>query len=361
MPRPADLYAALSEASGRDVGKVMNSFTDQTGVPVVSAACRAGEGADASASFELRQEEYRTLDRKGPSNKLWHIPVCVVYEGAEKVERECMLLDSAEAKLDLGKRRAKGGGGACPTYFYANAGESGYDRIKLARADLDKLAKSGLGKLSDLERFGLVSNAWAGVWSGDLPASAYFDVLGNFKKESSRLVWREIIDSLYAADKAVVTDAARPAFAKYVRDLLGADRATPRLDDQKRRVRRAEALAGVGADRARVARQRRMGARAGQARGRSVARRSVPSRRRPCQSGAPRRCQATERRALRSSQVNASISAYARGARRGPVGAGRLRRAEIRRARARFHDQSHGQIGGPQVHPRSAQLAPRDP
>jgi aminopeptidase 2 len=59
------------------------------------------------------------------------------------------------------------------------------------------------------------------VWSGDLPAAAYFEVLGNFKKEPSRLVWREIIDSLYAADKAVVSDAARPAFARFVRDILG--------------------------------------------------------------------------------------------------------------------------------------------
>ncbi|HMI88781.1 MAG TPA: M1 family metallopeptidase [Polyangiaceae bacterium] len=218
----SDLYAALSEASGRDVSKVMNSFTDQTGVPVVSATCRAGEGADSSVTVQLHQEEYRTLDRKGPSNKLWHIPVCVVFDGGEKIERECMLLDSAEAKLDLGKRRAKGASDAgCPAYLYPNAGESGYDRIKLDRADLEKLTKTGLGKLSDLERFGLVSNAWAEVWSGDLPAAAYFEVLGSFKKESSRLVWREIIDSLHAADRAVVTDAARPAFARFVRDTLG--------------------------------------------------------------------------------------------------------------------------------------------
>jgi aminopeptidase N len=248
-----DLYAALSEVSGRDVGKVMNSFTDQTGVPVVSAACRAGQGGDAPASLELRQEEYRTLDRKGSSNKLWHIPICVVYDGAEKLERECMLLDSAEAKLDLGKR-AKGG--VCPTYFYPNAGESGYDRIKLDRADLDKLAKTGLGKLSDVERYGLVSNAWAGVWSGDLPASAYFEMLGNFKKESSRLVWREIIDSLYAADKSIVTDAARVAFAKYVREILspvarrlGFTAKKDESDDQKLlRVSVLTALGSLGKD-----------------------------------------------------------------------------------------------------------------
>jgi aminopeptidase N len=218
----ADLYAALSEASGRDVGKVMNSFTDQTGVPAVSVTCQAGEGEGAPVTFQLRQEEYRTLDRKGPSNKLWHIPICVSFDGGEKIERECTLLESAEAKIDVGKRRAKSGeNGGCPAYFYPNAGESGYDRIKLDHADLDRLAKSGLTKLSEVERYGLVSNAWAQVWSGDLPASAYFDVLGNFKKESSRLVWREIIESLYEADKSIVGDAARPAFAKFVRELLG--------------------------------------------------------------------------------------------------------------------------------------------
>jgi alanyl aminopeptidase len=217
----ADLYAALSEASGRDVGKVMNSFTDQTGLPVVSAECQAGEGTDAPVSLKLKQAEYRTLDRKGASDKISQIPVCVVFDGGEKVERECTLLGSAETKLDLGQRRAKSGeNGGCPAYFYPNAGEAGYERIKLDKGDLERLAKSGLGKLTEPERFGVVSNAWAQVWSGDLPAAAYFELLGSFKKESSRLVWREIIDSLYAADKSIVSDAARPAYAKFVRDLL---------------------------------------------------------------------------------------------------------------------------------------------
>jgi alanyl aminopeptidase len=244
----ADLYAALGDASGRDVGKVMNSFTDQTGVPVVSAVCQAGEGEGGVAKLKLHQEEYRTLDRKGPGSKLWQIPVCVVYDGGEKVERECSLLESAETKIDLGKS-AKGGG--CPAYFYPNADESGYERVKLDRADIDKLAKTALGKLSEAERFGLVSNAWAQVWSGDLPASGYFDLLGSFKKESSRLVWREIIDSLYAAERSIVTDAARPAFAKYVRDLLTPTARrlgwTPKKDDpDEQKLLRVSMLTALG-------------------------------------------------------------------------------------------------------------------
>src|SRR6185503_5750461 len=70
----ADLYAALAETSGgRNVAEVMETFIDQSGVPVIEAklVCpRAG-----GASVRLRQREYRTLDRPRASDKLWKIPV----------------------------------------------------------------------------------------------------------------------------------------------------------------------------------------------------------------------------------------------------------------------------------------------
>src|SRR6266700_2861497 len=56
-----DLYAALAEASGRDVAGVMRTFTEQPGVPLVEALsiCTPGK----SLAIQLRQREYRTLDR----------------------------------------------------------------------------------------------------------------------------------------------------------------------------------------------------------------------------------------------------------------------------------------------------------
>src|SRR5262249_36535197 len=56
-----DLYAALSATSRRDVGAVMRSFTDQTGVPIVDA--RVGCEGGLARVVQLHQQEYRTLDR----------------------------------------------------------------------------------------------------------------------------------------------------------------------------------------------------------------------------------------------------------------------------------------------------------
>jgi aminopeptidase N len=213
-----DLYAALAEASGgRDVARVMNSFTDQIGAPLVTASLSCASVAGNPSSFiQLRQQEYRTLERRGQNDKLWRIPICVAYDAGGKVEKQCTLLDAAEGRIDLGGKAPR-----CPAFFYPNAGETGYYRVGLDRADLVKLAGTALGKLSEQERFGVVSNAWAEVWSGNLPASDFLALLRGFKKETSRLVWVQIVESLAGADRAVVSDAARPAFAKLVRDLLG--------------------------------------------------------------------------------------------------------------------------------------------
>jgi hypothetical protein len=53
-----------------------------------------------------------------------------------------------------------------------------------------------------------------------MPVSSYFELLSSFKNESSSVVLLQIINSLNKAETAVITDASRPAFARYVRDVL---------------------------------------------------------------------------------------------------------------------------------------------
>jgi aminopeptidase N len=237
----SDLYAALAEASGgREVAKVMDSFTDQTGVPLVTSSLHCPAGG--TSFVELRQQEYRTLERKERGDKLWRIPLCVVYESGGKAEKQCTLLDTAEAKVELGK--------TCPAFFYPNAGEAGYFRVGLERGDMNKLARSS-SKLSEQERFGLVSNAWAAVWSGDLPVGDYLALLRGFKKETSKLVWGQIVDSLASVDRAVVSDAARPTFAKYVQELIGPTArrlgwTAQRGESDEQKVLREAALGALG-------------------------------------------------------------------------------------------------------------------
>jgi len=218
----ADLYAALAEASGgRPVARVMDAFTTQTGFPVVDATLECGDGPGGQPpAVRLSQREYRTLDRKAePSDKLWQIPVCLAFPAAArparagaKLVRQCALMDAREARVELE------GAVGCPAFVYANAGEDGYYAVQLGGERLAPLA-GALDRLPEPERFGVVSNAFAAVRSGELPASSFLELATKLGHERSRLVWSETIDALWAIDRALVADDARPAFARLVRGL----------------------------------------------------------------------------------------------------------------------------------------------
>jgi alanyl aminopeptidase len=141
------------------------------------------------------------------------------------------VLEEREGRLELGPPAAGAAPGAgtaaaraavrCPELLYANADEAGYYRIRLEPGDLPRLGGGAGIRLPERERFGLVGNAWAGVQSGALRAPAFLELLRSFRDEPSRLVWTQIVDALQAVDRALVPAEARPAFARYVRDLLG--------------------------------------------------------------------------------------------------------------------------------------------
>ena len=122
-----DLFAALAQASGgRPVAAVMDSFTSQTGVPQVTASVTCPQPGDehGAAVVHLSQHEYQTLDHQGaPSDKLWRIPVCLVYGAATPrapktpMEKQCTLLEAAQADVPLATT-------GCPAFVYPNAGEA---------------------------------------------------------------------------------------------------------------------------------------------------------------------------------------------------------------------------------------------
>ena len=240
----SDLYASLAEVSGgRNVAEVMTSFTDQSGVPLVRAelACKPGAGP----SVRLSQSEYRTIDRSRASEKVWRIPVCVAFGAGPKVGSACTVLSGTEQSLDLPQ------GSACPSFIYANQDEGGYYRLALDEADLDKLAGPALSQLTERERFGVLTSAWARVWSGELGMPAYFQLLSRFKSETSLLVWNQIIDSLREADRMAISEAARPAFAKMTRALVSpmaarAGWAAKKDESENATILRASALFALG-------------------------------------------------------------------------------------------------------------------
>jgi aminopeptidase 2 len=180
-----DLWAALSDASGKDVGKVMDIWTKKVGFPVITVTER-------SDSIHLKQNRFlRTADVKPEEDQtLW--PVFLGLRTKDGVNEDLTLLDR-EADFKMGDM----------DFFKLNADHSGIYRTSYTPDRLRKLgvaAKEGLLTVED--RAGMIADAGSLAASGYQKTSGILSLLESFKSEQEFVVWGEItarIGSLRAA------------------------------------------------------------------------------------------------------------------------------------------------------------------
>ncbi len=213
----ADIFAALSDASGKKVGAVASTFLDQPGVPLVrtTLSCKPG----AAASLSLSQQRYRGRVVGGSVNTdpLWRIPVCVtVMPPAPQTQEKqvCGLLVQRSMKLELPVD-------GCPAWVLPNAGHYGYYRYALLESELRSITKAA-PQLATRDKVGFLSNLWALVQAGELNVAELFDVLASMRQQRERAVVEEIIDILHHVSDALIEEPLRPKFESLVvAQLLG--------------------------------------------------------------------------------------------------------------------------------------------
>lgn len=192
----ADLFSALDEASGQNVAQVMQSFVDQTGVPLVRIETRCEQGA----RVELEQSEYRRPE----SAKRWTLPVCVRPDGGAAV---CTVMSDRRATLSLPR---------CPRFLVPNAEALGYYRPRLSAALQGALLKH-LARLSERERIALSGDSWALVESGQSEVKDYLAVVAALAPAAGRLEWQELSRTLTELDGLLESPERRARLGAAVR------------------------------------------------------------------------------------------------------------------------------------------------
>jgi len=94
------LWAELGEASGQPVQKVMATWTEQMGFPVISVKSRQ-EGADRIVS--LSQTKFTaglTSDKADVSKYFWNIPITITTTGGEPIK---IMMDQQKNGIDYSK------------------------------------------------------------------------------------------------------------------------------------------------------------------------------------------------------------------------------------------------------------------
>ncbi|KAI9727836.1 MAG: Aminopeptidase 2 mitochondrial [Cirrosporium novae-zelandiae] len=175
-----DLWAALSDASGKPVEDIMNVWTKKIGFPIVSVSENESTG-----SIKVKQNRFlRTGDVKPEEDET----IYPVFLGLRTK-------DGIQGSLTLSKREEEF---KVPLDFYKlNADHSGIYRTSYTPERMEKLgqaAKKGL--LSVEDRAGMIADAGALAGAGQQKTSGLLSLLKSFNTETEFIVWNEILSRL---------------------------------------------------------------------------------------------------------------------------------------------------------------------
>lgn len=202
-----DLWAALSDASGKELEKVMDIWTKNVGFPVVTVT-----EDEKAGSIHVKQNRFlRTADVKPEEDKTL-FPVFLELRTKEGVNRD-LTLTSRESDFKVKDL----------DFFKLNADHSGIYRTSYSPERLQKLgvaAKQGLLTVED--RAGMIADAGALAASGYQKTSGILSLLESFKTEPEFVVWSEITARIGTLRSAWTfeDEAVQAALKKFQLDLV---------------------------------------------------------------------------------------------------------------------------------------------
>ncbi|TKB77414.1 MAG: M1 family metallopeptidase [Nitrospira sp.] len=174
-----DLWTALGTVARQPVPELMDGWIFQPGFPLVTAEVCGQE-------LQLSQQRFTYLMQQSVSEQLWQIPVQIRLNIGDRVEHRRLLLTERETTIGLP---------AGVISIFVNEGGHGFYRVRHHGALLQLLLDQGLDRLAAMERFNLISDAWATTVAGLMPLPDYFQLTARFKDERDRNVWTVLLDS----------------------------------------------------------------------------------------------------------------------------------------------------------------------
>jgi aminopeptidase N len=199
----SDLWAALQEASSKDVSTIAAGFVTQPGIPLIRVAQKAAGGKRV---VTLSQEPF-SIHGSSTDNRRWRVPVRVVRPGgASQIHLvgetpEILEFEGADEPVKV------------------NAGEVGYYRTLYDSATLSQLG-ARFSRLQAEDQVGLLADTWAMVQAGHYQMQSYLDLVSQIADNVELAVWTDVIATLREIDDLGRDSASRDAFRCYARELL---------------------------------------------------------------------------------------------------------------------------------------------
>ena len=170
-PRAADFWNAMAKASGKPVDKVMPTWVEQAGAPMLSvkAQCTGNQ-----TTVELSQARFFNDPEllKAGSPELWQIPVCI--KTAAGASARCELMTQKQQAFKVN---------GCSPWVFVNAGGQGYYWSAYSPELTAKLAEVAEQALTPQERVSLLNDEWALARAGQHPISQYLSLAQGMRSD----------------------------------------------------------------------------------------------------------------------------------------------------------------------------------
>jgi aminopeptidase N len=236
-----DFWTTIARSTDKPVDRIMETFVNQPGFPLLSATMSCAGGQTAVTLGEQRFFLDPARARTGSSER-WQVPVCVKAGGRQDVA--CDVVSPAAHTMKVG-------GGDCAPWVFVNAGAHGYFRTEYAPDVLRAMAPHVETDLTAPERLSLIGDEWALVRAGRHSVADYLTLASGFGREASAGVLGMVTGRLDFIHDYLTTDATRAKFEAFTRtvlrpslDALGFQPAP--ADSDERRTLRAVVIGALG-------------------------------------------------------------------------------------------------------------------
>jgi aminopeptidase N len=207
----ADFWDAQTEVSKKPVDKIMPTWVEQAGVPLLKIKSKC---AGNSQTISVEQERY-FYDRKRmeqDTSELWQIPVCT-RPGRSNGDTQ------AQCELAVKKEEAFALAG-CTQWDYVNANAMGFYRSGYDSPTVLEMAKDFESALNPPERIMLLSDVWASVRIGREPIGDYLTLAEGLKRDRNDAVLDQLLPHLIYIGEHLTDGSDAELFASWVRQLL---------------------------------------------------------------------------------------------------------------------------------------------
>ena len=208
----SDLWKALAEVSQQPVDKIMPTFVQQAGAPMIVVTARCAQMQTYVQMGQQRFFEDRALFGAG-GEELWQVPVCLKSgdNSGKKVAEQCVLLSERSQDFKLP---------GCGFWTMANAGANGYYISAYEPTSLRDMSQDLETVLDPSERIRLLGDVWASVRVGRQPLGDFLDLASGLQKEPSGPVVEQLTATLEYIGDNLVNDRNRVAYQHWVQNLL---------------------------------------------------------------------------------------------------------------------------------------------